>query len=98
MTRIIFYLLLTVIVMQGCIEPFSPVIDEYQEMLVIDGLITDKEGIHTVTVSRSSLFDSPGLDYESGCNVSILDNNGNVLNMTEKSPGIYSIWLDQQFP
>ena len=46
----------------------------YQEMLVIDGLITDKDGIHTVTVSRSSLYNRPGLVYESGCIVNIHDN------------------------
>ncbi|UCH15756.1 MAG: DUF4249 domain-containing protein [Bacteroidales bacterium] len=95
--RLIFILWLTVIVLQGCIEPFSPVIDDYQEMLVIDGLITDKEGIHTVTVSRSSLYNKPGLVYESGCIVNIYDNNGNIINLTEQSQGIYSAWLEQQF-
>jgi hypothetical protein len=90
-------LLLLVFVLKGCIDPFSPSISEYQQMLVIDGMITDQEGIHTVTVSRSSSYNDPGLKYEGGCTVNILDDKGNILNMTEKSRGIYSAWIDKQF-
>lgn len=66
-------------------------------MLVIDGMITDREGIHTVTVSRSSSYNEPGRKYESGCTVDILDDKGNIINMTEESRGVYSAWIDRQF-
>ena len=66
-------------------------------MLVIDGMITDREGIHTVTVSRSSSYNEPRRKYESGCTVNILDDKGNIINMAEESMGIYSAWLGQQF-
>jgi hypothetical protein len=95
--KIILLLLLFVFVLEGCIDPFSPSIDEYQQMLVIDGMITDREGIQTVTVSRSSSYNEPGLKYESGCNVNILDNKGNIFNMTEGSAGKYSARIDGQF-
>ncbi len=84
-------------VLKGCIDPFSPSISEYQQMLVIDGMITDQEGIHTVKVSRSSSYNDPGLKYESGCTVNILDDKGNIINMIEESKGIYSARIDRQF-
>ncbi len=95
--RIILLSLLLVLILNGCIEPFSPSIGEYQQMLVIDGMITDREGIHTVTVSRSSSYNEPGRKYESGCVVNILDDKGNIINMTEESKGIYKAWIGKQF-
>ncbi len=97
MNRIILLSLLLVLILNGCIEPFSPSIGEYQQMLVIDGMITDREGIHTVTVSRSSSYNEPGRKYESGCVVNILDDKGNIINMTEESKGIYKAWIGKQF-
>jgi hypothetical protein len=93
----IILLLLLVLILNGCIDPFSPSISEYQQMLVIDGMITDREGIHTVTVSRSSSYNEPGRKYESGCTVNILDDKGNIINMSEESKGIYKAWIGQQF-
>jgi hypothetical protein len=95
--KIILLLLLLVFILKGCIDPFTPSIDEYQQMLVIDGMITDREGIHTVTVSRSSSYNAPGLKYESGCTVNILDNKGNIFNMAEGSAGKYSARIEGQF-
>lgn len=95
--RIIILLFLVLLILTGCIESFSPSLDEYQELLVIEGLITDREGVHKVTVSRSSIYNAPYLDYESGCTVNVFDDKGNVFNMTEKSPGIYSSFIEQQY-
>ncbi len=97
MNRIVLLFSVLVFILEGCIDPFSPSIEEYQQMLVIDGMITDREGMHTVTVSRSSSYNDPGVKYESGCVVNILDDKGNVINMNEESKGIYKAWIGQQF-
>jgi hypothetical protein len=45
----IFYM----IVSAGCIVQFVPDLDEVQELLVVEGLITDQPGPNTVKLSKS---------------------------------------------
>ena len=41
-----------------CIEPFTPEINETQNLLVIEGLITDEEGFHHIMRLSLGLFAS----------------------------------------
>ncbi len=47
-----YYLILVLLLMMcnACIEPFEPVINEAQEVMVIDGMISDRPGSHRVNV------------------------------------------------
>ena len=70
----------------GCIDSFTPDIDEYRQLLVIHGEITDREGEHIVTVSRSSPLDNPQYVPEQGCTVEVIDDKGNSLEYAEYIP------------
>ena len=83
----------------SCIEPYKPVINEQQELIVIDGVITDKPGLHSVTVSHSTSYNNPVFAPLSGCVVSVTDNTGNMEFYTEDADraGTYEAWLDRPF-
>lgn len=71
-------ILVLLAVCSSCIEPFNPDINEQQDVMVINGMITDTPGIHTVTISRSSPYDDPGFRPVDYCVVAVEDNEGNL--------------------
>jgi len=78
------------VLLNSCIEKYWPDLDgAYQDALVVDGTITDKPGPYTVKLSRSSSVESPKWLAYTGCNVSIICDDGNVENLTESEPGVY---------
>jgi len=82
----------------GCIEPFTPNIDESDESLVIEGQITDQEGDHYIHISRSALYNDPHKIPEPDCQVEVVDNYGNTFEFYESSdPGVYRQWLPKDF-
>jgi hypothetical protein len=78
----------------GCITRFIPDTDETEELLVIEGVITDQPGVNnTVRLSKSQPLGSfnayvPVPD----CQVRIEDDLGNSFTMHETLPGTYSTW------
>lgn len=85
------------ITLGGCIEPFTPNIDESQESLVIEGQITDKEGNHYIHISRSAPYNDPHKIPEQDCQVEVVDNYGNSFEFYESESGVYRQWLPKDF-
>jgi hypothetical protein len=81
----------------GCIEPFEPVIEESNEVLVIDGRITDQQGMQTISVSRSSPYNNPSFQPVSGCVVRVEDDLGHGITFLENAEGIYQSALEPDF-
>ena len=73
----------------SCREPYTPGIDRYENMLVIDGLITDQEGPYLVKLSRSYAFDESLPTPEEGALVMIMDGDGEIYEFTEGQAGVY---------
>jgi hypothetical protein len=73
----------------ACREPFYPEIDRYENILVIDGLITDQAGPHLVKLTRSYAFDESFPVPEEGAVVMILDQDEAIHEFTEDQPGVY---------
>lgn len=73
-----------------CSEPYTPELSKYEDILVIDGVITNEPGPYTVRLSRSFQYsDLEGLP-ERQADVLIKDDQGNVAALEETSPGVYS--------
>ncbi len=89
--------ILFLVLCDGCIEPFEPEIEEENEVLVIDGKITDSEGIQTIVVSRSSPYNSPRFHPVSGCVVRVEDDSGEGITFTENEDGVYQTYLEPDF-
>ncbi len=81
----------------SCIEPFQPEINETQDLLVINGSITDQPGWHFVEVSRSSPYNEPDFIPVNGCVVRVEDETGQGVIYSEYRPGVYRADLDESF-
>jgi len=90
-------LLLLLLTCRSCIEPFEPVIEESQEVLVINGMITDQPGMHYVEISRSTPYNEPIYQPVSGCVVTVTDENGEMINYFEEGWGRYGAYLPGSF-
>jgi hypothetical protein len=90
-------ILVVLAVLAGCVEPFEPRIDEEQKMMVIDGRITDEEGLQTITVSISSPYNEPHFNAVTGCVVRVEDDLGNGVIFPEERDGIYQTELEPGF-
>ncbi|MBN1414817.1 MAG: DUF4249 domain-containing protein [Bacteroidales bacterium] len=89
---------LTVMVLfRGCIDPYTPEIDEIPEMIVISGRITDQEGYHSVEVSKSTSYNEPYYNPVSYCTVVITDDKNQRFDLTEYAPGKYRCWVGKEF-
>jgi hypothetical protein len=89
---------LPVVLCISCVDPYEPVIEESQEVMVINGYITDKPGIHKVSISRSAPFNNPVYRPLQGCVVRIRDDQGNMVIYMESGEGPwYEGYLDSTF-
>jgi hypothetical protein len=74
----------------GCITQFIPETDEDQDLLVVEGLITDQPEVNTIKISRSlPLGLKKAAKPVKGCIVIITDNTGNSYTLTDKANGTY---------
>ena len=85
----------------SCEEVIKIDIDDAPSQLVIDGLITDEDTIHTVRISGTADFYGNGGSAISGAMVEVADNLGNTMNYTHNPEGIDSLdgtyFSDQKF-
>jgi len=72
-----------------CIDPYYPQIDNYQNLLVVDALITDENSSYYVRLSRTTETPSETPDAVTGAQVSVTDNLGNTRVFTEILAGLY---------
>jgi hypothetical protein len=74
----------------SCITQFIPVIEEDKELLVVQGFITDQNETDTIKLSRSLPL---GLKKDArpvkGCFVTISDDKGTTVSLSEISAGTY---------
>lgn len=75
----------------GCITQFIPETEETQELLVVEGLITDQVGGNMVRLSKSMpLGKRSTVKPLRGCTVVIVDDKGIYRQFFETAPGIYT--------
>jgi len=74
---------------RSCIEPYYPDIEDYENLLAVDGLITDGQDPCLVRLSRTSSYDDFQSVPETGAVVVILDDLGTVFSLEEGLPGQY---------
>lgn len=82
--------LLGLLVAFSCIYPYNPTIDEFQNLLVIDGHIVKGEEIQEIKISRSSPFSDPERLPVNGCQVNVVDDKGTNFRFTETTAGTYT--------
>ena len=75
--------------MYGCIDEYWPEINAYQNLLVVDGMITNGQGPFQVYLSLSTRVDVPAYEPYSGCAVTIVDYAGWSIELLETGKGTY---------
>jgi hypothetical protein len=87
---VFFCFLLLVVVDTSCEKSFAPKIEKYDELLVVDGWLTDAPGPYTVKLSKSAqLKQLVQYNPYGGCQLTITDDMGGSFPLTEKSTGVY---------
>lgn len=85
-----FILLLFLLLLNGCIKEFIPVVAEGKELLVVQGLISDAQEPNIIKLSKSlPLGEISAARPVSGCFVTITDDLGNAVSLSESQPGTY---------
>jgi len=90
-------ILILLILCGSCVEPFDPVLEESQEVLVISGMITDRPGRHEVTISRSSSYKLPDFQGVDFCVVIAVNQEGDVVHYSNTGEGIYEADVPDSF-
>lgn len=90
-------LLCLALIFRACVDPYEPTIDEEKELLVIDGILNDRDSLQTISISLSSPYNSPEFIPVQGCIVRVEDNLGTGLLFLETEAGTYQVETDPNF-
>ncbi|MFH0759216.1 MAG: DUF4249 domain-containing protein [Bacteroidota bacterium] len=74
---------------RSCVEPYYPDIEAYENLLVVDGLLTNGQDPCLVRLSRTSAYDGFQNVPVTEAVVAILDDLGTVFSLEEGLPGQY---------
>ena len=93
LTYQLFWLAIVGIVgLSQCVDPYRPELDDEDnaQLLVVEGLISDKPGSFEVHLTRSVPLDTM-VNYttEGGAEVYVLDDRNNRYDLVENQPGFY---------
>lgn len=88
-SREIKYVVFILFFVCSCLEPYDINIENSENLLVVDGLITDEIKNHRIVLTRSITEIGQTPPMESGALVIIYDNIGNEEVLTEVQPGVY---------
>ncbi len=83
------WFLLLVLQFPACVEEFKPEIDNFDNLLVVDGRITNESGPYTIKLSTSSNLDDNIFLPLENATVQIEEQNGSVSSLIEVGKGIY---------
>ena len=72
-----------------CIDPHILDLDEYESLLVVDGMITDEHVSYKIRLSRTFQNEETPPVMVSNAEVSVQDENGEIAVFEEKEKGIY---------
>jgi len=88
-------ILLLCALLTGCVDPYDPDIEDSQESLVVEALITDQAGWQVIHLSRSSPVNEKENHAETGAYVSLSDDQGFSMEFLEQAPGEYYSLLSE---
>lgn len=73
----------------SCIDDYWPEISGYQNVLVVDGMITNGTGPFEVRLSLTTNVNNPEYIPMLGCEIKVLDNTGESITFYENTDGNY---------
>lgn len=85
----IFYFIFIGLTINGCVEPITIDISNFEDSLVINAIITNEYKYQQVKLTRSLKFEGELPTFEFNASVKIVDAANNTFLFQEKSPGTY---------
>lgn len=82
-------LIILLLAINSCIEPFVLENNSYDQLLVVDGNINNGPGPYVIKLSTSASIDRISVNPLNGCLVEIIDNEENRFVLTETKNGQY---------
>jgi hypothetical protein len=79
----------TTLIFQNCIYEFTPHAVTLENLLVIYGMVTNENEPHEITILKTKAINSKVNESVMGAKVSISNDKGNTVPLTEDSPGKY---------
>lgn len=89
MNRTILIAILFILALTTCIDPYTLKLNDYESLLVIDGIITQEQVPYTIKLSRTFHDQDTVPDMVTQAEVRVEDLQGNVEIFNEEAPGIY---------
>ena len=87
--RFLFVSLITSILLTSCIEQVNIDTENFEDLLVIEAILTTENKKHQVRISRSFSFEDSTAVKESKAIVTLQDNENNIFPFNETTPGVY---------
>ena len=84
-----FLAVLIVLFSLSCKEPYTPIIDEPEKLMVVDGLLSDESNIITVHLNYTASFKEADYLPVIGAIVTVTDDEGRKFDFIERPPGTY---------
>ena len=72
-----------------CIEPVEIKSVTYDKVLIVEGYLSGEAKQHKITLSNTSTINDREFLAEEGASVTIQDNSGGIVTLTENEPGVY---------
>jgi len=82
------YIILLTLLTQ-CVEPFEPEGITFEQLFVVDGIITDEFKVHEISLSQTTSLDTAFFSPVTGATMSLTVDDNSPLSLTETTPGIY---------
>jgi len=76
--------------MVACVSPYYPNITKYENLLVVDGQLTNLTGPYSIKLSRTFRYDGGVGEKVTGATIKFIDNTGFEILLKEISTGVYS--------
>jgi len=83
-------LIIIVLLSLSCKEEFQIDSIQFDELLVVEGFITNQPGPYTIKLSTSAQVDNPAKYPKTNCIINILDDQGYSEKLSEIEPGVYT--------
>ena len=80
-------IVLIALIMQSCIYEYLPKAVKYENFLVVYGMITNENGPHILSISKTFSLDNHGASLVLGAKATLSDDKGNTIPLTEDSTG-----------